>query len=186
MTRLSTTSIPPAPRRRPLSLASQAPPKLPSASPSERNSGPEAEPERTWNVLLVEDNPGDIRLMELAFRGQETRVRLHVTRDGDEALRFLHREAEHAGAPRPDLVLLDLNLPGREGREVLREVKEDPELRNIPTLILSSSTSADDIVRAYELHANSYIAKPFQPAGFREIARTIAAFWLKTARLPPA
>src|SRR5687767_4568761 len=118
--------FPTTPRRRPLSLANAAAPSPPVRRALRADGPQEHDVDRTWNVLLVEDNPGDIRLMELAFRGQETRVCLHVTRDGDEALHFLRRQGEHASAPRPDLVLLDLNLPGREGREVLREVKEDP------------------------------------------------------------
>ena len=134
-------------------------------------------------ILLVEDSPGDARLMAEAFEELSTPVSLHVAVDGVEALDFLYRRGAHAGAPRPDLVLLDLNLPRRDGREVLAEVKDDPRLRPIPVLVLSTSRSREDVLRSYRLHANCYLAKPTDLDEFLELVRRIEWFWLALARL---
>jgi chemotaxis family two-component system response regulator Rcp1 len=136
------------------------------------------------HVLVVEDNPADVRLLQQAFRGAglEVEVRIEVAEAGDAALDLLHDGAH----PKPDLVLLDLNLPRRNGREVLAEVKADPLLRRIPIIVLSGSTNEDDVRAAFDLHANAYVVKPIHLAAFRELARSIAAFWLQSARLPVA
>lgn len=137
-------------------------------------------------ILLVEDNPGDIRLTEEALHEAKIANHLHVATDGVKALRFLRREEEHAEAPRPDLILLDLNLPKMTGREVLESVKEDPDLRRIPVVVLTTSEAEEDIVRSYDLHANAYIKKPVDFASFVEVVRVIEDFWFSVVRLPPA
>jgi len=118
------------------------------------------------DVLLVEDSPGDVRLTREAFKDAKVHVNLHVASDGAEALAFLRREGEYAGVPRPDLILLDLNLPKKDGREVLAEIKESSTLRSIPVVILTTSASEEDILRSYMLHANCYITKPVDLDGF--------------------
>ena len=137
------------------------------------------------DILLVEDNPADVRLTEEALKEASAQTRLHVARDGLEALRFLRREEEHAGAPRPDLVLLDLNLPGLHGSSVLEQVKADPELRRIPVVILTTSPSEDDIINAYDHHVNSYIRKPVDLDQFLAVLRAIDQYWLGSVALPP-
>ena len=136
-------------------------------------------------LLLVEDNPGDVRLTREALKEGKIRNNLHVARDGVEALAFLRREGEHADAPRPDVVLLDLNLPRKDGREVLTEVKNDPALRQIPVVILTSSQAEEDICRAYDLHANCYITKPVDLDQFIRVVKSIEDFWFTVVKLPP-
>ncbi len=135
-------------------------------------------------ILLVEDNPGDVRLLVEALK--ETRVpsRLHLAEDGIQAVSFLMRKGSHAAAPRPDLILLDLNLPGKDGREVLAEIKEDTNLRSIPVVVLTTSEAEQDIHRSYQLHANCYISKPVGLENFIRVIQSIECFWLETVRLP--
>jgi chemotaxis family two-component system response regulator Rcp1 len=140
---------------------------------------------RMINILLVEDNPADVRLTEEALKEATAQTRLHVARDGLEALRFLRRRDEHAGAPRPDLMLLDLNLPGLHGSAVLQEVKSDPDLRRIPVVVLTTSPSEDDIIHAYDHHVNSYIRKPVDLDQFLSVLRAIDIYWLGSVALPP-
>lgn len=140
---------------------------------------------RPVEVLLVEDNPGDVRLTREALREGKIRNNLHVARDGVEALAFLRRQGEHAGAPRPDLILLDLNLPRKDGREVLTEIKDDATLRQIPVVVLTSSQAEEDIIRAYDLHANCYISKPVDLDQFISVVRSIEDFWFTVVKLPP-
>lgn len=135
-------------------------------------------------VLLVEDNPGDVRLTQEALRESVFDVHLNVARDGVEALDFLNKRETFTDAPRPDLILLDLNLPRKNGREVLSEIKQDPDLKRIPVLVMTTSRSEQDIQRAYALNANCYIAKPMDLNEFLRIVRTIEEFWFHTATLP--
>jgi CheY-like chemotaxis protein len=137
-----------------------------------------------FEILLVEDNLGDVRLTQEAFRQGRIAHRLSVVSDGEEALSFLRREGQYANAPRPDLILLDLSLPKRDGREVLQDLKNDPELRNIPVVVLTTSDAEQDIERAYELYANSYLIKPVQMDEFLRKIRCLETFWLKVVRLP--
>jgi chemotaxis family two-component system response regulator Rcp1 len=135
-------------------------------------------------VLLIEDSPGDVRLTKEAFRAANGAIRLHVACDGVEGIAFLKRTGVHASAPRPDLILLDLNLPKMDGREVLVHIKEDPSLKTIPTVILTTSDAEKDIVKSYELHANCYLSKPVQLAAFESLVKSINHFWLATVKLP--
>jgi CheY-like chemotaxis protein len=135
-------------------------------------------------VLLVEDSAGDVRLTREAFMDAKVHINLHVAMDGAKAMAFLKREAEHAHAPRPDLILLDLNLPKKDGRQVLKEIKESPTLGTIPVVILTTSQSEADILRSYQLHANCYITKPVDLEGFLKIVRSIDDFWLTVVKLP--
>ncbi|HJU24853.1 MAG TPA: response regulator [Casimicrobiaceae bacterium] len=135
-------------------------------------------------VLLVEDNPGDARLTQEALREGKLRNRIHHARDGVEALAFLRHEGEYRDAPVPDIILLDLNMPRKDGREVLAEIKADPKLRFIPVVILTTSEAENDIVRSYELHANCYITKPVDLDKFTRIVHTIEDFWLEVVTLP--
>ena len=136
------------------------------------------------DVLLVEDSPGDVRLTKEAFREANRAIHLHVASDGVEAMAFLKREGTNANAPRPDLILLDLNLPRMDGREVLAEIKGDPSLKTIPTIILTTSDSEADIVKSYQLQANCYLSKPVELNAFENLVKSINDFWLTTARLP--
>ena len=136
------------------------------------------------DVLLVEDSPGDIRLTQEAFRAANSDIRLHVAMDGVEALAFLAQEGEHSNAPRPDLILLDLNLPKKDGREVLKHIRADEKLKSIPTVILTTSDAVNDINQSYKLQANSYLSKPVQLDKFESIVRSINDFWFETAKLP--
>jgi two-component system, chemotaxis family, response regulator Rcp1 len=138
---------------------------------------------RPLNVLLVEDNPGDIRLMREALRDGLTK-KLDAVEDGEEALAYLRRQAPYANAPKPDLIFLDLNLPKKDGREVLNEIKRDDVLRRIPVVILTTSEAERDISRAYELHANCYIKKPTDLDEYMEVIRACENFWLHIVRLP--
>ena len=136
------------------------------------------------HVLLVEDSPGDIRLTQEALKDAKIHINLHVVRDGEQAMSFLMREGEHANAPRPDLILLDLNLPKKDGREVLQEIKESPTLKIIPVVILTTSAAEADILRSYLLHANCYITKPVSLDGFLTVVKSIEDFWMSVVRLP--
>ena len=135
-------------------------------------------------VLLVEDSPGDIRLTQEALKDAKMHINLHVARDGEQAMSFLMREGEYANAPRPDLILLDLNLPKKDGREVLQEIKESPTLKIIPVVILTTSASEADILRSYSLHANCYITKPVSLDGFLTVVKSIDNFWMSVVKLP--
>ena len=135
-------------------------------------------------VLLVEDNPGDVRLTREALKEGKVCNNLSVVRDGVEALAFLRRQGQYGDAPRPDVILLDLNLPRKDGREVLEEVKADPALRSIPVVVLTSSEAERDIVQAYALHANCYITKPVDLDQFIRVVKSIEDFWFSIVRLP--
>jgi two-component system, chemotaxis family, response regulator Rcp1 len=135
-------------------------------------------------VLLVEDSPGDVRLTKEAFKDAKVHINLHVASDGAKAMAFLKREGEHSNAPRPDLILLDLNLPRKDGREVLAEIKESPTLKSIPVVVLTTSSSEADILRSYQLHANCYITKPVGLEGFLTVVKSIDSFWLSVVKLP--
>ena len=136
------------------------------------------------DILLVEDNPGDVRLTIEALKDGKVRNRLSVVQDGVEALAFLRREGKYAGAPRPDLILLDLNLPKKDGRAVLSEIKADEHLKRIPVVVLTTSSSEQDILKTYELHANCYITKPVDLEQFIEVVKGIEDFWLTIVKLP--
>jgi len=135
-------------------------------------------------VLLVDDNPGDVRLTQEAFKDAKVHLEMHVAFDGMEAMEFLNREGRFAESPRPDLILLDLNLPRKDGREVLADIKNDPSLKMIPVVILTTSASDVDIERSYLLHANCYISKPVDFDEFVAAVRSFEGFWLKVVRLP--
>ena len=135
-------------------------------------------------ILLVEDNPGDVRLTREALKDAKVHNNLHVVNDGVRAIEFLRREGEYGGAVRPDLILLDLNLPRMSGREVLREIKSDPELLQIPVVVLTSSQAEQDIAASYELHANCFITKPVDLDQFISVVRSLEDFWLTIVRLP--
>lgn len=137
-------------------------------------------------ILLVEDSPADIRLTEEALRDSPIVDTLHVARDGEEAMDFLRQRGEHADAPRPDLVLLDLNLPRKDGREVLEELKGDFELRRIPIVVLTTSATEADILRSYDLHVNSYVTKPVDLDEFAHAVHSIQGFWGGVVQLPPS
>ena len=139
---------------------------------------------RPIEILLVEDNPGDVRLTREALIEAKVRNTLTVAWDGVEALACLRQEGEHAGAARPDLILLDLNLPRKDGREVLEEIKGDPELRRIPVVVLTTSEAEQDVLRAYDLHVNCYVTKPVDLHQFVRVVRSIEDFWLTIVRLP--
>jgi two-component system, chemotaxis family, response regulator Rcp1 len=134
---------------------------------------------------LVEDSPGDVRLTQEAFRDAGNRIRLHVASDGVEAMAFLNREGIHSQAPRPEFILLDLNLPRMDGLEVLAEIKKDERLRTIPTIILSTSTDKKDIIQSYYLQANCFLSKPIEPDDFYAVIKSINDFWLVKAKRPP-
>ena len=136
-------------------------------------------------VLLVEDNEGDIELTREALKSAKVHNRLNVVRDGIEAMEYLRRQGRFARAVRPDLVLLDLNMPRKNGREVLAEIKGDPDLRSIPVVILTTSEAEQDILKAYELAANCYITKPVDFAQFLDVVKSIEGFWMSVVRLPP-
>jgi CheY-like chemotaxis protein len=135
-------------------------------------------------VLLVEDSPGDVRLTQEAFRDANIGIHMHVATDGVEAMAFLRREGNHLDAPRPDLILLDLNLPRMDGREVLAHIKADEGLKSIPTVILTTSDAEADITISYELQANCYLSKPVQLDAFENLVKSINDFWLTKAKLP--
>ena len=135
-------------------------------------------------VLLVEDSPGDVRLTKEVFRDANTDIHLHVASDGLEAMAFLRHEGADAHAPRPDLILLDLNLPKMDGRAVLADIKKDESLKTIPTVILTTSESEADILQSYQLQANCYLSKPVQLEAFETLVKSINDFWLTKAKLP--
>lgn len=139
---------------------------------------------RPSDVLLVEDNPSDVYLTQVAFRRSRTESEIHVVEDGIQAMAFLRRELPYANAPRPDLVLLDLNLPRKDGYKVLAEMKADPELCVIPVIVLTTSTAEADIARCYENHANCYIAKPVDFDEFERVIQEVESFWFQCATLP--
>ena len=139
---------------------------------------------RPVEILLVEDNPGDVRLTREALKEGKIRNNLNVAGDGVEALRYLRREGPYAESTRPDLILLDLNLPRMDGREVLEAVKADPALRLIPVVVLTSSAAEQDIVRAYDLHANCYVSKPVDLDQFIHVVKSIEEFWFTIVKLP--
>ncbi|MGW5747467.1 response regulator [Amycolatopsis sp. NPDC003861] len=136
------------------------------------------------DILLVEDDPGDVLMTREAFAHHKIRNPLHVAEDGVEALRFLKREGPFGEAPRPALILLDLNLPRKDGRELLGEIKQDPGLRTIPVVVLTTSEAEEDILRSYELHANAYVTKPVDFEKFVEVVRKIDDFWVTVVKLP--
>jgi len=136
-------------------------------------------------ILLVEDNPGDVRLTQEAFKESKVPNKLHVTRDGVEAMEFLRQKGNYAKAPRPDLILLDLNLPKKDGREVLAEIKDDADLRRIPVVILTISQADEDIINTYNLHANCYTTKSVDLEEFNKVIKSIEDFWFTTVTLPP-
>jgi len=137
-------------------------------------------------MLLVEDNPGDVRLTKETLKDAKLMVDLHVVGDGVEAMAFLRQEGKHASAPCPDLVLLDLNLPKKDGREVLAEIKQDPDLRRIPVVVLTISNAEEDILKSYNLHANAYVTKPLNLEQFAKITKAIEDFWFTVVKLPPS
>lgn len=136
------------------------------------------------NILLVEDNPGDVRLTKEAFKEAKVKNNLHVAWDGVEAMDFLRHNGNFSDAPRPDLILLDLNMPRKNGREVLAEIKKDPELMRIPVVVLTMSHAEEDILKSYDLHANCYISKPVDIDRFIEVVSSIEGFWLTIVKLP--
>jgi CheY-like chemotaxis protein len=137
-------------------------------------------------ILLVEDNPGDVRLTQEALKEGKVYNNLHWAKDGVEALEFLRREGKHAGAPRPDIILLDLNLPKKDGREVLAVIKKDDHLKHIPVVVLTTSKAEEDVLKSYELHANCYVTKPVDLEKFIVVVQSIDRFWLTVVTLPPA
>ncbi len=142
------------------------------------------QPERQVEILLVEDDPGDVLMTREAFADYKLRNQLHVVNDGADALAFLRQEGEYEGKPRPDLVLLDLNLPRMDGREVLEAIKSDAELASIPVVVLTTSEAEDDVLRSYSLHANAYVTKPVDFERFIEVVRQIDDFFVTVVRLP--
>ncbi|MFC7133670.1 MULTISPECIES: response regulator [Salinibaculum] len=136
-------------------------------------------------ILLAEDNPGDVRLTEKALEHGNIINNLHVVTNGVEAIEFLRQEGEYADEPRPDLVLLDLNMPKKDGREVMADMEEDPSLRRIPVVVLTSSEAEEDVVRSYELTANAYLTKPVDFDGFVDIVTRIEDFWFSVVKMPP-
>ncbi len=136
-------------------------------------------------ILLVEDSPSDVELTQEALAQAKVANELFVVRDGEEAMDFLLRRGAFADAPRPDLILLDLNLPRKDGREVLAEIKEDPELRLIPVVVLTTSEAERDLLKSYDLHANAFVVKPIDLDRFIEIVQTIESFWFTVVKLPP-
>ena len=145
-----------------------------------------SEPVNAIDVLLVEDDPGDVLMTREAFEDYKVRNTLHVATNGVEAMAFLRKEGEHAEAPTPDLILLDLNLPKMDGREVLAAVKDDAELRSIPIVVLTTSEAEEDVVRSYSLHANAYVTKPVDFERFVAVVQQIDEFFVSVVRLPRA
>ena len=140
---------------------------------------------RPIEILLVEDNPGDVRLLMETFREGKIRNRISLVEDGVEALAFLRKEGEHGSAPRPDLILLDLSLPRKNGQEVLAEVKQDADLKRIPVVVITSSQAEKDILQAYNNHVNCYLTKPVDLEQFMGVVRSVEEFWLSVVKLPP-
>ena len=136
-------------------------------------------------ILLVEDNPGDVRLTKEALKEGKVYSNLHAVKDGVEAMEFLRRQGRFRGVPRPDIILLDLNLPRKDGREVLQEIKSDGDLKRIPVVVLTTSKAEEDVLRTYNLHANCYVTKPVDLEKFMVVVKTIDSFWLTVVTLPP-
>ncbi|MFM9966617.1 MAG: response regulator [Planctomycetaceae bacterium] len=155
----------------------------PTDSPARPRPRPHSRPR---HILLIEDNPADVELTRQCFRESRIPNEVHAASEGDTALAFLRRQGQFAAAPRPDLVLLDLNLPGIDGREILATIKRDPNLRTIPVVILTTSDADDDILEAYRLQANSYLRKPVDLDEFIELANAICEYWFHYGQLPPA
>ncbi|MBI5491545.1 MAG: response regulator [Deltaproteobacteria bacterium] len=135
-------------------------------------------------ILMVEDNPADIRLTQEAFKDAKVLNSMHTVGDGVEAMAFLRRQGEYASSPRPDLILLDLNLPKKDGREVLAEIKQDPDLKRIPVVILTTSDDEMDVLKAYDLHVNAYVKKPVDLDQFIKVVEAVEDFWLTVVKLP--
>ena len=144
----------------------------------------EGHPGAPVEILLVEDNPADVRLTQEALKEGKVFNNLHWAKDGVDALEFLRRQGKHAGAPRPDIILLDLNLPKKDGREVLFEIKNDDQLKRIPVVILTTSKAEEDVLRSYNLHANCYVTKPVDLEQFIVVVKSIDMFWLTVVTLP--
>jgi two-component system, chemotaxis family, response regulator Rcp1 len=144
----------------------------------------ESDAEKPFEILIIEDNPGDVRLMLEALREENLNCRLHVAADGVEALALLRGQTVTAAFPRPDLIFLDLNVPKKDGREVLAELKGDPALRRIPVIVLTTSAAEQDILKAYDLHANCYITKPVDLEQFFRAMKLVRDFWFTIVRLP--
>ena len=140
---------------------------------------------RPVEILLVEDNPGDERLTREALKEGKVYSNMHWVKDGVEAMQFLHREGKFSGAVRPDIILLDLNLPKKDGREVLEEIKSHPQLKSIPVVVLTTSKAEEDVLKTYGLHANCYVTKPVDLDKFINVVNSIDAFWLSVVTLPP-
>lgn len=143
------------------------------------------DPARPANLLLVEDNPGDVRLIKEAFADANLANTLHTVSDGEAALDFVYQRGEYTDAPQPDLVLLDWNLPRVEGEEVLTEIKNDSDLTHIPVVVLSGSEAQEDVIKSYSSQASAYITKPVEPDAFLDTVRLLEEFWLSVVRLPP-
>ncbi len=137
------------------------------------------------DILLVEDNPGDVRLTREAFKEAHLHNHLHVVRDGEAALDFLYQRNDHADVPCPDLILLDLNLPKVGGIEVLEQIKDDPELRRLPVVVLTGSEAEEDIIQSYDRYTNAYLTKPVDPDAFVDLVQSFEEFWLSSVQLPP-
>lgn len=137
------------------------------------------------NILLVEDNPGDVRLVVESLKESKRPTNLITVKDGVEAMAYLHREGIYANEVQPDIILLDLNLPRKNGQEVLKEIKKDPGLKRIPVIVLTASSAERDIINSYDLNANCYITKPVSLEQFTEVIKSIENFWLKVVKLPP-
>lgn len=148
------------------------------------NPNPSQRSVRAVDILLVEDNPADIRLTREALHEAKVMNQLHVVTDGEKAMDFLRQTGSPGGPPRPDLILLDLNLPRKDGREVLAEIKEDPQLKRIPVIVMTTSAAEEDIVRSYNLHANAYVTKPVGLPEFFAAVRSLEDFWLAVVTLP--
>jgi CheY-like chemotaxis protein len=136
-------------------------------------------------ILLAEDNPGDAKLTRKALEQGKVINNLHVVTDGVDAMAYLRQEGEYADKPRPDLVLLDLNMPRKDGREVLQDIKSDEDLRRIPVVVMTSSEAEEDIVQSYDLHANAYVTKPIDFDGFLDVVGSLEDFWLSVVKMPP-
>ena len=136
-------------------------------------------------ILLVEDNPGDVRLTKEALKEGKVFSNLHTVKDGVEAMEFLRRQGKYSSVPRPDIILLDLNLPKKDGREVLQEIKSDEQLKRIPVVVLTTSKAEEDVLRTYNLHANCYVTKPVDLEKFMVVVKSIDVFWLTVVTLPP-
>ncbi len=135
-------------------------------------------------VLLVEDNPGDVELVERAVRNSDFHLNMTVAMDGEEAMTVLRQEGDYADSPRPDLVLLDLNLPKKDGRQVLSDIRSDPELKNLLVVVLTSSPTQEDLLKAYDLHSNGYVSKPVDSKAFDSVVKDVLNYWFNVSRLP--